>query len=163
MQSTPTCEPDAAGLAKRRRERRPPKLPKYILPTRANLDGRTAAAKLFEKLAGEIAADLGGESELTTIERALIEGFCGAAVILNAMNVKLALGQEIDLAEHAAAASSMVRIAAKLGLARRTRDVTSGVGQGEPAQEPWSVSLRNRLSTTTITTAAEEMEDAGAE
>jgi len=111
------------------------------LLTRDQLDGRTNAAKMFDKLAADIAADLGGYSELTTIERALIEGFCGAAIVLQSLNTKLALGEAIDLTQHAAVCSSLVRIAAKVGLSRRSR-VVSGLIEGSPASE-WSP-LRSR-------------------
>jgi hypothetical protein len=60
-ETAPSCEPDNTGMTKPCRVRRPPKLPKYVLPNRDNLDGRTHAAKAFDKLYGEIAQDLGGE------------------------------------------------------------------------------------------------------
>jgi hypothetical protein len=52
------------------------------LLTRAELDGRTNAAKLFDKLVVDIENDLGGRDQLSTIERVLVEGFVGAAVTL---------------------------------------------------------------------------------
>jgi hypothetical protein len=39
------------------------------------------------------------------------------------------MGEQIDLAEHAAAISSMVRVAARLGTTRRARDVTPTIDQ----------------------------------
>ena len=133
MDGTPTCEVDAAEAARERR-RRTRKLPKYVLPNRDNLDGRTHAAKAFDKLYGEIAQDLGGESELTAVERALIEGFCGATIVLQALNTQLALGKAIDLTEHGAVCSSLVRIAAKIGLSRRSR-IVSGLVEAEAAPD----------------------------
>jgi hypothetical protein len=94
------------------------------LLTRAQLDGRTNAAKVFDQLVTDIEADLGGHNQLSTIETALIEAFAGAAVTLQHLNTQLALGQEIDLSQHAQAVSAMVRVAAKLGLRRRTKDIT---------------------------------------
>lgn len=129
-QSPLDCRFDAH--AKRRNKRRV----KPQLLTRDQLDGRTAAAKEFDKLASNIAADLGGYSELTAVEKALIEGFCGAAVVLQSLNTKLALGQAIALADHAAVCSSLVRIAAKIGLSRRSR-VVSGIVEGSASAE-WS-------------------------
>jgi hypothetical protein len=105
--------------------------------TRAQLDGRTAAAKAFDALASAIAVDLGGYSELTAIERALVEGFCGAAIVLQSLNTKLALGQDVNLSEHAVVCSSMVRIAAKIGLSRRSR-IVSGLIEGEVSPPLWS-------------------------
>jgi hypothetical protein len=57
-------------------------------------------------------------------ERALIEGFPGAALSLANLNTRLALGQDIDLSQHAQAVSAMVRVASRLGLSRRATDVT---------------------------------------
>jgi hypothetical protein len=105
--------------------------------TRAQLDGRTAAAKAFDALASAIAVDLGGYSELTAIERALVEGFCGAAIVLQSLNTKLALGQDVDLSEHAVVCSSMVRIAAKIGLSRRSR-LINGLIEAEASPPSWS-------------------------
>jgi hypothetical protein len=111
---------------------RPPDRPKKRrtvtkpqLLTRDKLDGRTNAAKVFDKLVTDIESDLGGHAQLSTIEHCLVEAFAGACVTLYHLNTKLALGQEIDLAHHAQAVSAMVRVASRLGLARRARDITS--------------------------------------
>ena len=47
------------------------------LLTRDQLDGRTNAAKRFDRLVGQIEVDLGGAEQLSTIERTLIEAPCG--------------------------------------------------------------------------------------
>ena len=47
----------------------------------------------------------------------------GAAVTLQHLNTQLALGQPIDLSQHAQAVSAKVRVASRLGLQRRARDV----------------------------------------
>jgi hypothetical protein len=93
------------------------------LLTRDQLDGRTNAAKVFDRLVAAIFADMGGIDQLSTIEVALIEAFAGAAVTLNNLNTRLALGQEIDLSQHAQAVSAMVRVASRLGIARRAREI----------------------------------------
>jgi hypothetical protein len=102
-----------------------PVAPSKLYLTRDQLDGRTQAAKLFDKLVSGIESDLGGRAALSTIERQLVEAFAGATVCLNSLNTKLALGQPIDLGQHAQAASVLVRIASRLGLSRRAREVLS--------------------------------------
>jgi hypothetical protein len=97
------------------------------LLTRDQLDGRTNAAKVFDRLVADIEGDLGGREQLTTIERALVEGFAGAALSLYHLNTQLALGQNIDLSQHAQAVSAMVRVASRLGVSRRARDLTPSV------------------------------------
>src|SRR6516225_495652 len=47
-----------------------------------------------------------------------------AAVTLQHLNTRLALGQEIDLGQYAQTVSAMVRVASRLGLRRRARDLT---------------------------------------
>ena len=100
-------------------------IPKAKLLTRSQLDGRTQAARLFDKLVREIESDLGGADRLSTIERTLIEAYVGAAITLASLNTKLALGQPIDLSQHAQTISAMVRVASRLGLQRRAREVLS--------------------------------------
>ena len=77
----------------------------------ASSNGRTSAAKAFD--VADIESDLGGSDRLSAIERALLEGFagCRAAVTLQHLNTQLALGQPIDLSQHAQAVSAMVRVA----------------------------------------------------
>jgi hypothetical protein len=72
---------------------------------------------------------LGGRDQLSTVEAALIEAFAGATVHVNQLNALLLLGEAIDLADHAAAISAMVRVAARIGLRRRPRDVTPSVAE----------------------------------
>jgi hypothetical protein len=113
------CPGDAKSV-----RRRPHRATRPQLLTRDQLDGRTNAAKMFDQLVADIESDLGGRDRLSTIQRSLIEGFVGAAVTLHSLNVRLALGQDIDLAQHAQAVSAMVRVATRLGVRRVPRDVT---------------------------------------
>jgi hypothetical protein len=109
------------------------------LLTRDQLDGRTNAAKLFDRLVSEIESDLGGHAALSTIQRQLVEAFVGATITLHNLNAQLALGQPIDLAEHAQAISAMVRVASRLGLQRRARGfgpTTNRGGRGMSARGP---------------------------
>jgi hypothetical protein len=135
MESTPNCEPATPETARERNRRNRHNRPKYQIPSRIHLDGRTAAAKEFDRIYAAVSTDLG--NDLTAVEKALVEGFVGATVVLQSLNTRLALGQEIDLAEHSAVCSSMVRIAAKIGLSRRSR-IVSGLIEAEAAPPLWS-------------------------
>jgi hypothetical protein len=69
--------------------------------------------------------------QLTAIEQALVEAYAGAAVTLNHLNTRILTGANIDsalVAAHAQAISAMVRVAAKLGTARRAKDVSPTLG-----------------------------------
>jgi len=85
---------------------------------------RTNAARIFDRLVGDIESDLGGRDQLTAIERSLVEAYAGAALVLDNLNARLLRGEAIDISEHAQAVSAMVRVAARLGIRRRQRDVT---------------------------------------
>ena len=93
------------------------------LLTRSMIDGRSNAAKLYDRLVVDIENDLGQREHLSTIQRALIEAFAGATVTLSNLNTRLLLGEKIDLTEHSAAINAMVKVATRLGIARIPRDI----------------------------------------
>jgi hypothetical protein len=95
------------------------------LLVRAELDGRTNAAKAFDRLVGEIVADLGGREACTALELNLIEAYVGVAIQVEALNCRQLLGETIDLATYCQVASTMTRIASRLGLRRRPREVNT--------------------------------------
>ena len=79
--------------------------------TRADLDSRTAAAKLWDNMATSITADLGGEDNLSTIQRTLINAFCAVSIQLTDLNTQALLGKPVSLSELSLAASTLVRLA----------------------------------------------------
>ena len=107
--------------------------------TRQNLDGRTRARKQFDAIASGIADDLKGSGELSTIKLHLIETFAGCAIIISAINARLLSGESIDVTEHSQAASTLVRLASRLGIDRVPRDVTPSlddiIRQGAESEE----------------------------
>jgi len=126
-----TEHPDTPSLAPRKPPESPGKAPgrrrhRASLPrpfSRREIDGRTSAAKVFDRLVTAIEADLGGADQLSAIERNLVQAFAGAAVTLHYLNARLMAGEEINLAQHAQAVSAMVRVASRLGLQRRQKDI----------------------------------------
>jgi hypothetical protein len=94
--------------------------------TRAELDGRSHAGKLFNQIVRDIEIDLGGHDQLSTVELQLVEAFAGAAVRLSDLNARALIGQtqRVDLSEYANAVGAMVRVATRLGTRRRAKDVT---------------------------------------
>jgi hypothetical protein len=79
---------------------------------------------MFDRLVASVSEDLGGADRLSTVQKGLVEAFAAASVVLNDLNVRALLGQQISLADHAAAISSLVRVAARIGMQRVPRDVT---------------------------------------
>jgi hypothetical protein len=96
---------------------------KLRLITRQAIDGRSRARKQFDSIARGIAADLGGEDRLSTVQKHLIEAFAGAALQMHDFNARLLLGQNINLSDQLAAISAMVRVAARLPLTRVPKEV----------------------------------------
>lgn len=107
------------------RKHRPSRANKVRLLTAKALDGRTRARRQFDAIALGIAADLGGEDNLTTLERHLIEAFAGAATHVHDLNARSLKGEKVDVLTHSQAISSMVRVAARIGIDRRVlHDIT---------------------------------------
>lgn len=127
---------DASDLPASKKWRR--RRGKLRLLSRDNLDGRTIAARVFDRLVDEITADLGGADQLSAIEKALIQGFAGAAVAVQDVNARMALGQVIEVSDLAQSISAMVRVASRLGEQRRMRDVN---GASRPQQSPLRADL----------------------
>jgi len=125
MEMVGSCPLEAAAkpVDATAKPRRSHKATKPQLLVRSRLDGRTNAAKYFDRLVADIEADLAGRDQLSAIERQLVEAFAGAATTLQHLNTQLALGQPIDVSQHAQCVGAMVRVAARLGLARRAREV----------------------------------------
>jgi hypothetical protein len=80
-------------------------------------------SSVFDAIAEGIAKDLGGEAQLSTVQRHLVEAFAGCAVVLQAINARILLGEPVNIADQASAASVLVRLASRIGLVRVPRDV----------------------------------------
>ncbi|HEY5125752.1 MAG TPA: hypothetical protein VIJ35_00365 [Bradyrhizobium sp.] len=126
METAGNCPLDATEKPVHRRSK---KATKPQLLNRATLDGRLNAAKEFDRLVSDIQSDMGGRDQLSAIEVALVEAFAGATVTLNDLNTRLLLGQPIVPSEHAQAVSAMVRVASRLGISRRAREVGPTLGE----------------------------------
>jgi hypothetical protein len=114
----------ALDRATNRRSKRHYRVTKAQPLTRSALDGRTNAAKLYDRLVLNIQNDLGGADACSTVENTLIEAFAGAAVSVSDLNTRLLAGQAVSLVDLATAISSLVRVASRIGLKRIARDIT---------------------------------------
>jgi hypothetical protein len=136
-----------AMKADRSRVRRPKPKPgthaakaKLALITRDQLDGRTAPARMFDSLVTAIVADLGGSDAISTIERSLVEAFAGASVLVMNFNASIASDRPIDISDFGYVISTMARVSARLGEARRARSIN-----GRPHQRQNGSTLRSDL------------------
>ena len=103
----------------------PPRAPPL---TRNELDSRTASAKAWDALRNNIINEVGGESQVSSVKLALIDGFCLMTMHLQDLGVRSLLGQDISLSDIGTAASTMTRLAARIGIERRAKDVTATLG-----------------------------------
>jgi hypothetical protein len=113
----------SASVLRVRGERSLKRRPCPQLLVRAELDGRTLAAKTFDKLVADIISDLGGEDACTTLEVNLVQAYAGASLQVETLNCRQLIGEQIDLTAYCQAASTMTRIASRLGLRRRPKPV----------------------------------------
>ena len=120
------CSTDASVKPKRRRPYKPTKARPF---TREQLDQRTAAFKMFDNLVASVIQDAGGEREISAVQRELIEAFAGVAIRVNDLNTRGLAGQPGDLSELSLAASTLTRLASRIGIRRvfNPREVTSSV------------------------------------
>jgi hypothetical protein len=92
-----------------------------VLP---NTDGRSFVVRRYRDIANAIFVDQGGEGRCSESRKQLIRRFAAAAVIAEQMESRLANGGEINISEHAQLASTLVRIAQRIGINRRAKDIT---------------------------------------
>jgi hypothetical protein len=99
-----------------------PKRAKRGLP----LEQSSGAARFFGRMFREIENDLGGHRTLSRIQRELLQAFCGAATQIQYLNHQVLIGEasELDFTTYAQLASTMVRLASRLGIERKQLDVT---------------------------------------
>lgn len=88
------------------------------------IDGRSTTARRYRDILAALAADQGGADRLSEARAQLCRRFAAAAVLAEGMEARLAAGESIDLAQHALLSSTLVRLAQRIGIDRRARDIT---------------------------------------
>lgn len=88
------------------------------------IDGRSATARRYRDILAALATDQGGTDHLSEARAQLCRRFAAAAVLAEGMEARLAAGEIIDLAQHALLSSTLVRLAQRIGVDRRARDIT---------------------------------------
>ena len=92
------------------------------------IDGRSTVARRYRDIVGAILVDQGGADLCSESRLQLIRRFAAAAVLAEQLESRLANGEQIQIAEHAALSSTLVRLASRIGIDRVTRDVTPSLG-----------------------------------
>src|SRR5262245_9318302 len=97
---------------------------KVRLLTLSDLDRRTRAFQHIKNTRAEVLADLGGEEQLSTLEKIAAENGAMLDAMLKDVSGRWLHGEAIDVADIATLQNTFNRTAAALGWQRRSRDVT---------------------------------------
>ena len=111
-------EPDSAPLPRRS------VVDGSRLRTLSDLDQRTRAAKLAQKLVSDLQADLGGEFELTAARAELIKRAALLGAMVEDLEARWLEREPADLTTYGMLVDRQRRILEVLGLDRRARDKT---------------------------------------
>jgi hypothetical protein len=95
-----------------------------VLP---NIDQRTAVARRYRDIISNLLSDQGGMEACAEVRLQLIRRFAECCVLAEQMAARYAEGEQINVAEHAQLTSSMVRVAQRIGINRRSKNVTPTV------------------------------------
>ena len=96
--------------------------------TLPDTDGRLRIARRFRGIANAVLADQGGASECSESRRQLIRRFSAACVLAEELEGRLARGEEIDVERHALLCSTLTRLAQRIGIDRRAKNITPSLG-----------------------------------
>ena len=88
------------------------------------LDRRTRPFKRYETIRGAVLADMGGEENVSEVQKQLVSKFATIALQLEVMEAAAIDGNEIDVDLFGRAAGHLRRIAEALGMQRVARDVS---------------------------------------
>ena len=92
-----------------------------ILP---GVDGRSLVARRYRDITSAVIADQGGLARMSEARQQLIRRFAAAAVIAEQIEAKLANGEAVNIQEHALLSSTLTRLATRIGIDRRMRNIT---------------------------------------
>ncbi len=100
--------------------------PRY-LPGFGQLDRRTVAARHFRDIADDLVSDLGGPPAVSTAELELVKRIAGLSVLAAGYEARIVAGETLSAEQHGAyvgALNAQGRALCRLGLRRRSRDIT---------------------------------------
>jgi hypothetical protein len=87
------------------------------------IDGRSVVARRYRDLCSALIADGGGLDRCSEAKIQLIRRFAAASVLAEQLEAKIANGEPIDIGEHTALASTLVRLVQRIGIDRAMKVV----------------------------------------
>ena len=103
--------------------------------TLPDTDGRLRIARRFRDIAGAILVDQGGAELCSESRRQLIRRFSAACVLAEDLEGRLARGEEIDVERHALLCSTLTRLAQRIGIDRRAKNIAPSLSEYLTPQE----------------------------
>jgi hypothetical protein len=88
------------------------------------LDARSKVARRFRDICSAIYADQGGEENCAEVRLQLIRRFSAACCMVEDLEARMANGEKITINDHAALSNTLVKVASRIGIDRRSRNVT---------------------------------------
>jgi hypothetical protein len=92
------------------------------------IDGRCLLARRYRDISLAIASDQGGADRLSETRLQLIRRFAAAACLAEQLEAKLVRGEQVDIQEHSLLVSTMLRVAQRIGIDRRAKNITPTLG-----------------------------------
>lgn len=102
-----------------------------------DIDGRSVVARRYRDIMSAICTDQGGADRISEARLQLVRRFAAAAVIAEQMEADLANGKQIDVGQHALLVSTLVRVARRIGIDRRAKNISPSLQEyleAEPAE-----------------------------
>jgi hypothetical protein len=127
LNSAPKSSADRAAVERRSSKQRSRMTNGAVLLP--DVDGRSAMARRFKDISSAILADQGGAEQCSETRLQLVRRFAAAAVLAEKMESHLANGEQIDIQEHALLCSTLTRLAQRIGIERRAKDVTPSLSE----------------------------------
>jgi len=82
-------------------------------------------ARRYRDIAAALVGDSAGIDQIAEARLQLIRRFSAACVMAEAMEAELVMGKSIDVTEHSLLSSTLVRLASRLGIDRRSKVIGS--------------------------------------
>jgi hypothetical protein len=104
-------------------------------------DARTIQAKRYKEVFRALVSDAGGVERLAEAKLGLMRRWAALECVAEGIEAAILNGQEVDLAAYATLSSTMCRLASRIGLSRKQKDVTptleaylAEIEESEPAE-----------------------------
>ena len=97
-----------------------------VLP---DVDGRSVLARRYRDIMGAVVSDQGGAEHLSEAQLQLIRRFSAASMLAEQLEARLAQGEQVNIQEYSVLVSTLVRVAQRIGIERRAKNVTPSLNQ----------------------------------